>query len=232
MELGRKKRVLVTGASGNVGSAIATYFRDREWEVFAAANTKQVPVVGITAMEKNLLLPNSGRELVSATKPHLIVNCAADQSAFPLDSKDEINQIAADLLRLNLTAPLEIMSAAARSGTKVVINISSIEALRAKPGHALYGASKAALESLTRSAAVELAPMRVLALRLGLIERKGIEVEWPDGVASWNALAPLKRMGSSYEIARVIGALAEDDFQWASGTVIDLDGGASAAPGW
>ena len=59
-----KKRILITGASGTVGSAIATHFRDREWEVFAVSNGGKIPVVGVTAMEKDLLIPGSGEELV------------------------------------------------------------------------------------------------------------------------------------------------------------------------
>jgi NAD(P)-dependent dehydrogenase (short-subunit alcohol dehydrogenase family) len=136
------------------------------------------------------------------------------------------------MLRLNLIAPLELLTAAARVGTKVAVNISSVEAVRARPGHALYGASKAALESLTRSAALELAPMRVLAIRLGLISRPGIEQAWPDGVSAWNEMVPLKRMGDGIEVARVIESIASDDFQWATGTTIELDGGANSAPGW
>lgn len=231
-----KQRILITGASGGVGSAIATHFRDREWEVFAVGHSKDVPVVGVTHMEKNLMIAGSGIELVEATKPHLLVNCAADQSVYPLYKPDlgqrSLDDVSQAMLRLNLIAPLELMSAAVRVGTKVTVNISSIEAIRARPGHALYGASKAALESLTRSAALELAPMRVLAIRLGLISRPGIESDWPEGVNAWEKMVPLKRMGEGVEVARAIESIASDDFQWATGTTIELDGGANSAPGW
>lgn len=231
-----KKRILITGASGTVGSSIATHFRDREWEVFAVSNGGEIPVVGVTQMEKDLLAPGSGEELVEATKPHLLVNCAADQSVYPLYKPDlsgkTLDQVSKEMLRLNLIAPLELLTAAARVGTKVAVNISSVEAVRARPGHALYGASKAALESLTRGAALELAPMRVLAIRLGLISRPAIEQAWPEGVSAWNEMVPLKRMGDGIEVARVIESIASDDFQWATGTTIELDGGANSAPGW
>lgn len=226
-----KKRVLITGASGEIGSAIATLFRDRQWEVFAHYRSQEPEVPGVTAIKKELTLPDSGRKLVEATKPHLVINCAADQSVFEIDSAG-IRQKSAEMLAVNLLAPLEIMQAASQNGTDLCINISSIEALRARPGHALYGASKAALESLTRTAALELAPMRVIGLRLGLISRPGIEVSWPGGVRAWNEKVPLKRMGDPSEVARAIAALASDDFAWATGSTIDLDGGFSATPGW
>jgi NAD(P)-dependent dehydrogenase (short-subunit alcohol dehydrogenase family) len=45
-------------------------------------------------------------------------------------------------------------------------------------------------------------------------------------------MVPLKRMGDGIEVARVIESIASDDFQWATGTTIELDGGANSAPGW
>jgi NAD(P)-dependent dehydrogenase (short-subunit alcohol dehydrogenase family) len=231
IDLSRKKRILITGASGSIGEAIATHFRDLEWDVYGQYLNSEPNVVGITSIKKDLLLPDSGRELVEAVKPHLVINCAADQSVFSLDDPD-ISTRSSALMQINVLAPMEVMSAAARIGAKACINISSIEALRARSGHAIYGASKAALESLTRSAAVELSPMRVLGLRLGLISRPGIETAWPEGVTSWNQHVPLKRMGTPLEVARVIEKLASDDFGWATGTTIDFDGGANASPGW
>ncbi len=231
IDLSRKKRVLITGASGGIGAAIATLYRDLEWDVYGQYWSNEPDLVGITGLKKNLLLENSGHELVDAVRPYLVVNCAADQDVFEMRSADSSRK-ATDLIRVNLLAPMEIMSAASHHGAKVCINISSIEALRARPGHAIYGASKAALESLTRTAALELAPMRVLSLRLGLISRHGLERDWPEGVQAWNELVPSKRMGTPGEVARMVERLASDDFQWATGSTIDFDGGFNSAPGW
>lgn len=231
VELSRKRRILVTGASGGIGSAIATHYRDREWEVFAQFHKSEPSVSGIAGIAKDLSIPGAGEELVDSVRPHLVINCAADQSVFDIDS-DALHEKSAKMLAVNLLAPLEIMKSAARSRTELCINISSIEALKARKGHALYGASKAALESLTRTAALELAPMRVLGLRLGLISRPGLEDAWPEGVQAWVNASPLKRMGTPLEVARVVAALASDDFAWATGSTIDFDGGINAAPGW
>lgn len=231
IDISRKKRILITGGSGGIGSAIATLFRDRGWEVFAQYLSNEPSVLQITSIKKDLRSPGAGSELVEATKPHLVINCAADQRLFDIDSND-LRQMSEEMMAINLLAPLEIMRAAARAHSDLCINISSIEALSARPGHALYGASKAALEALTRSAALELAPMRVIGLRLGLIARPGIEQDWSEGVNAWSAAAPLKRMGTAGEVARVVASIASDDFAWATGTTIDFDGGINANPGW
>ena len=225
------RRILVTGASGSIGSAIAKHHHDLGWEVFAQFHSTTPSVAGVTAIATDLSREGSGAELVEEVRPHLIINCAADQSVLPIDS-DEIYAKSTEMLAINLLAPLEIMRTASRVGTEICINISSIEALKARPGHALYGASKAALESLTRTAALELAPMRILGLRLGLISRPGLAEAWPEGVNAWIAASPLKRMGTPEEVARAVAALASDDFAWATGNTIDLDGGINAAPGW
>lgn len=231
IDLSRKKRILITGASGGIGSAISTLYRDCGWEVFAQYLENEPEVLRITSIKKDLSLPEAGRELVEAVKPHLVINCAADQSVFEIDSEG-LYEKSSRMLAINLIAPLEIMRAAARHHSELCINISSIEALKAREGHALYGASKAALESLTRSAALELAPMRVLGVRLGLISRPGIEGDWPQGVDSWNKAAPLKRMASPEEVARMVSLIESDDFGWATGTTIEFDGGINANPGW
>ena len=231
IDIPRKKRILITGGSGGIGSAIATLFRDRDWEVFAQYLNHEPEVLRITSIKKDLRLSGAGSELVEATKPHIVINCAADQRVFDIDSPD-LRERSEEMMAINLLAPLEIMRAAARAHSNLCINISSIEALAARRGHGLYGASKAALESLTRSAALELAPMRVIGLRLGLIARPGIEKDWPEGVNAWNAAAPLKRMGTAEEVARAVASIASDDFAWATGTTIEFDGGINANPGW
>ncbi|MFN9953926.1 MAG: sugar nucleotide-binding protein, partial [bacterium] len=87
IDLSRKKRILITGASGGIGSAISTLYRDRGWEVFAQYLENEPEVLRITSIKKDLSLPEAGRELVEAVKPHLVINCAADQSVFEIDSE-------------------------------------------------------------------------------------------------------------------------------------------------
>ena len=114
--------------------------------------------------------------------------------------------------------------------TAHILNVSSMGAYAPVPGQSVYGASKAALESLTKSAAMELKTIRTNALRLGLISRPGIQSSWPEGVNAWIKSTPIGRMG---EINDVISAA---DFlltsEWITGEILTLDGGNSSNPGW
>ena len=131
-----------------------------------------------------------------------IINNAARQDVALL--KEETSAKVQDIFQVNFSSIAEMYAQIGLSGVGVesILNISSIEARSARPGHAIYGASKAALESLTRSAAAEMAPIRSNALRLGLIEREGIREAWPIGVDAWEKSAPLARMGTLKDVLR------------------------------
>ncbi len=158
----------------------------------------------------------------------ILVNCAADQR---MDDDSDF----ARLLEVNLLAAETLTRAVARRGRGgAVVNISSIEAARPAPGHGRYGASKAALEALTKAQANTFGPsgLRVNAVAPGLIARAGIDSEWPEGVARWQAACPLGRLGRPDDIAAAVLFLVSPTAAWITGSVLVVDGGMSAVPGW
>jgi 3-oxoacyl-[acyl-carrier protein] reductase len=176
----------------------------------------------------DLAIAKSGNSLVQealsrAGKLDFVINNAADQSILDpaLATRAEIEH----MMRINVDAPKEIIDQSAKSGVSVVLNISSVEALNPRAGHEIYGASKAALDILTRSASRAHPPMRVLGLRLGLIGRPGIDQAWPEGVAAWKAATPLARYASAEEVVGVTEFLFSDANAWATGSTYDFDGG-------
>ncbi len=111
-----------------------------------------------------------------------------------------------------------------------VINIASISASRPGHMHSHYNSSKAALVSFTKSMAQELAPkgIRVNCISPGLIERKGIEKSWPDGVERWLSRAPLARLGKPEDVARGCLFLASPASARITGHNLVIDGGISS----
>ncbi len=235
-------RILITGAAGTIGLELVRHFLAKKWQVVAHVNENTLPKKDIKENEENLEILSlnlakigSGSTLIeSATKNSaldFVINNAANQEVFSLNSLKSAG--ASDrMMRINVSAPAEILSACAARKVGVVVNISSIEGISPRSGHAIYGASKAALDLLTQSAAIELAPMRVLGIRLGLIGRENLAKEWPEGVKSWNEKSPLRRYGTPQEVAGIVEFMISPANAWATGSTYTFDGGVSAAPNW
>lgn len=223
------KSLLITGASGMIGQAYVSRFLELGAIVCAQVNTGELSARGnLHVIAADLSVAKSGNSLVQeavsrAGKLDFVINNAANQAV--LDPTQATRAEIELMMRINVDAPKEIIDEAAKSGVKVVLNISSVEALNARPGHEIYGASKAALDVLTRSASRAHAPMRVLGLRLGLIGRDGIDQAWPEGVAAWKAATPLGRYASAGEVVGVTEFLLSDANAWATGSTYDFDGG-------
>jgi len=112
-----------------------------------------------------------------------------------------------------------------------IVTISSVEASAAFANHAHYAASKAALESFTRSLAREIGPrgMRANCVAPGLIAREGLEQDWPQGWSWWSEVAPSGRPVSQEEVAGVVSFLLGSQASGINGAVIPVDGGWSAS---
>ena len=221
--------ILITGASGLIGRAYVDRFLELGFTVCSQVNTGSIPAQEkLHVIAADLSVVGSGKSLVQeaiarAGKLDFVINNAANQAILDpaAASRAEIEL----MMRINVDAPKEIIDEAAKSGVQVVLNISSVEALNPRAGHEIYGASKAALDVLTRSASRAHAPMRVLGLRLGLIGRDGIDQAWPEGVAAWKAATPLARYAKASEVVGVTEFLLSDANAWATGSTYDFDGG-------
>ena len=110
-----------------------------------------------------------------------------------------------------------------------IINTASVAALIGVPGYAQYSATKAAVVSLTRNAAMELAPrrIRVNAICPGSIWSEMLTAEHPE-VALIEKLAPMGRVGEPEEVAGVAHFLATAEAGYVTGQALCVDGGVSA----
>ncbi len=119
-----------------------------------------------------------------------------------------------------------------------VINLSSINAYTGMPNTAVYAASKAALNSLTRTAAYELAPrkIRVNSVNPGptntaIFGKLGMPDEAVQEFASaMQNRIPLKRFGEPVEAANLVAFLASDEASFITGAEYNIDGGVNLNP--
>lgn len=116
-----------------------------------------------------------------------------------------------------------------------IINVTSIEGVRAAPGYAAYAAAKAGVISLTKTAALELAPhrIRVNALAPDVILTDGLRSVAPPGSEERFAhTVPMGRTGHVDEMAGAAVFLASDLSSYVTGQTLHVDGGTHAAGGW
>jgi NAD(P)-dependent dehydrogenase (short-subunit alcohol dehydrogenase family) len=111
-----------------------------------------------------------------------------------------------------------------------IVNISSISAHRGLPGRASYNSAKAAIESFTRTLAVEWAQVgiRVNAVAPGFILTEGARAVYESGAADYQqrlGYIPLGRMGSPGEIGEAVAWLASQSASYVTGQVLVVDGG-------
>jgi NAD(P)-dependent dehydrogenase (short-subunit alcohol dehydrogenase family) len=240
--------VLVTGASSGIGRATARQLATRGSTVFGLASTSQSAETARTAdpdihwlagdLRDPATPPRVIREVVSsAGRLDALVNNAGIYKFAPAAATSD--ELLREHFDINVLAPFALIRAALPALAEsrgAIVNVSSTSAWKPMPNVSAYGASKAALESLTRSLAVELAPqgIRVNAVSPGPTVTEGItRLPYPPEVkaqmkAQLEQMVPLRRAANPDEIAHWIVALADPTVTWVTGQILGVDGGLGA----
>jgi NAD(P)-dependent dehydrogenase (short-subunit alcohol dehydrogenase family) len=243
------KAVLVTGATSGIGRAAALAFAAQGAQLIVTARSPadleavadQASGGGarVVTIAADLILPAAADRIVSAAVEafgglDVLVNAAGIIANGTVENTtdDAWDQ----MMAVNLAAPFRLMRAAAphlaaRKGA--VVNVSSVNGLRAFSGLLAYNVSKAALDHLTRCAALELAPVgvRVNAINPGvtvtnLHRRAGMDdARYAAFLDRAKETHPLGRPGRPEEIAELILFLASERSSWMTGETIPIDGG-------
>jgi NAD(P)-dependent dehydrogenase (short-subunit alcohol dehydrogenase family) len=238
------KVVLVTGASGGLGSAIVDTMAAHGAKVIASDRTDQhVAKSGVVFIACDLSRNEDIDKLVEQAKAVygridvFVSNAGVQGSAGPIEliSDDEWDLV----MSINLKSALRLCSALipdmAERGQGSVILMSSIAGLRGNKAIGLYGLSKAGLAQLARNLAVEWGPkgIRVNAISPGLIRTPlATELLENEQFMQRRLLAtPLRRVGEPEEIAGVVVMLASRAGGFISGQNIVVDGGTIISDG-
>ncbi|MEU8636165.1 SDR family oxidoreductase [Amycolatopsis sp. NPDC048633] len=235
------RTVLVTGAGGGIGAAIAARFAaagDRL--VLSDLRAAELSTVAAGLSTEVVELPGDladaeyAEGLVEQAGPvDVLVNAAGIYPATPLldmtaaiwDRVQDVN------VRAALLTTVAFGRAHVKAGTTGnVVNISSGAATRARPGAAHYATSKAALEMVTKACAVELGPhgIRVNAVSPGFVTVDSDATPVTEAYAAAVSVNPLGRRGEPREIADAVFWLAGPEAGWISGAVLRVDGGSTA----
>jgi NAD(P)-dependent dehydrogenase (short-subunit alcohol dehydrogenase family) len=243
------KVAVVTGGGAGIGCAIARAFARAGARVVIAGRTKETLTRSAAAIEEECglpVLPIPADVAEAADCEHLIetavnklgavdilVNNAAVFAVLPLIEADAGE--AARFFAVNAIGPLNASRAFARWAVDhgrggAIVNVSSIAAGRPAPGLALYSASKAALDSLTRSMAVEWAGrgLRVNAVAPGHVATEGVledlRTGWLDEKTVL-ARIPAGRIADGSDIADAVLFLCSERARHILGQVLTVDGG-------
>ena len=243
------KVVIVTGASSGIGRASAILFAN-----------KGATVVAVGRNEKELVsLGKSVKSKVGSIKPHLadmaqmsqleriaseavhhhgqidvLVNSAGIIASGTIETTnlDDWDK----MFNINLRSVFVLTQKCLPHLIETkgnIVNVSSVAGTRSFPNILAYGVSKAALDQMTRSAALELASagVRVNAVNPGVVvtnihKRGGMdEAAYEAFLERSKESHPIGRVGTPQEVAELIFYLASDKASWITGATYQIDGG-------
>ena len=233
---------IVTGASGGIGKAVAKAIHEKSEGALtlclhyngneAAAKAVQAEIPGAFIVKADLSTSLGRKALLDAVTakgtPFVLVNNAGIDK--PHEPALMIEERSFDtLINVNLKGPAFLMkdfgNEMARAGAGCIVNVSSVLGSKALVGSALYRASKAALEALTKQFAFELGPrgVRVNAVAPGFIETPMTAEMTPEMKQKIVGQTSLGTLGQPEVVAQAVCALIENDY--INGAVIPVDGG-------
>lgn len=242
------KTAIVTGASSGIGRATARRLAADGFAVLAVARDEAALAAVCDEIEKSggratplstdVTRDNAPGEVVAGALAlggiDALVNAAGIIASGGVAETTDAGWDT--MMDINVRAPFRLIREAASAlvaAKGAVVNVSSVTGTRAFPGVAAYCVSKAAVDQLTRVAALDLAPkgVRVNAVNPGVVvtnlhRRAGMdEARYAEFLEKSKATHPLGRPGEPDEVAALIAFLVSPASAWITGETISVDGG-------
>jgi NAD(P)-dependent dehydrogenase (short-subunit alcohol dehydrogenase family) len=237
------KVAIVTGGSAGIGLAAARALLDRGASVCITGRKPERLETGVAELgETDRVLGLAGNANELAHRDHVIA--ATTERFGPIDvlvngiginpfyglMVDVDLDVARKTLDANVITALAWVQAvhassmAERGGS--IVNLSSAGGLIPGPMLGIYSVSKAAMISLTRQLALELAPkVRVNAVAPATVKTRFAAALWEEDEEAATAVYPLGSLGEPRDIGEAIAYLASDDARWTTGQTLLIDGG-------
>jgi NAD(P)-dependent dehydrogenase (short-subunit alcohol dehydrogenase family) len=240
---------IVTGATSGIGHATALKLASEGYAVLAVGRERAALADTQRSIEQQGgVCTTLEADVVAADAPSRIVAAAVDRfgginavvNAAGIIGNGTVENTTDEqwdqMMDINTRAPFRLMRAAAphlvaRKGA--IVNVSSVTGIRSFPNVLAYCVSKAAVDQLTRCAALELASkgVRVNAVNPGVVitnlhRRSGMaEPQYAAFLEHSKETHPMGRPGTPEEIANLIAFLVSDRSGWITGATIAIDGG-------
>ncbi|MBQ1916457.1 MAG: 3-oxoacyl-[acyl-carrier-protein] reductase [Lachnospiraceae bacterium] len=236
------KRVLITGASGGIGSAIAKEFAAEGYELVLHChnnlnklNDLKAELQDSLTYEPVLVTGDLSKEddvnaiVAKAGDIDVLVNNAGitrDRLLVTMKPEDFDTVIEANLRSVYLTTHAVLRGMIKRRWGRI-INLASVSGIYGNAGQANYAASKAGIIGFSKSLAKEVAARNVTVncIAPGMIETEMTAAIPEKAKEALLAEIPMKRMGRPEEIAYVASFLASEKASYITGAVIEADGG-------
>ena len=234
-----QKVAIVTGASRGIGRAIAKSLANKDYIVIANYNKSEKEAIelkneinNIDIFKADVSKRDEVKSLVEYTlnkygKIDVLVNNAGiDNEKLFQDITDEDWQ---NVINTNLYSVFcvtqEVVNNMIHNKSGCIINISSIYAIQGGPCAAIYTASKAGIDGITKSLAKELGPsnIRVNSIAPGFIDTDMNKKYKTSEINDIKNETPLQKIGRPEDIAKCVNWLVEDEFT--TGQVISINGG-------
>lgn len=235
------RTALVTGASGGIGSAIARRLADDGMRVIVGYHSNEVGAQQVVdglatgaqhrAMQVSVLDSPALADMASQLDElDVLVNCAGVTEPVAHDDLDGLgDELIDQIFATNWRGPFATIRAVRHlldaSSDAVIVNISSVAGVTGQGSNVAYCASKAALDSMTRSLARSLGPsIRVMSVSPGWVRGEYADRMPAEALAVQEDATPLRRLAVPDDVAAAVSAIVHD-LPFTTGTAIAVDGG-------